>query len=141
MSFSNEVNFTFELLVNASMRTVREAMKSAVTSARKRRFVVMNVSGDRAAQGDVNCADGTLGCDDLLALFASPTELSEEQRKALKQPPKQLVFFMANRALDANRAWKLALEKHYAGVSVQAINGASASDNLVELTDAISQYE
>lgn len=135
------MNFTFELLINPLLRTVRQSLKDVVNSTRKHKYVI-NLSGDRAYQGDLNCADGSFACDDFITILGNTTEVSDDQRKALKQPgaSKLLTFLMPSRVLDANRSWKQALEKQYASVAVQAIQiGSSTSipENL-ELNEALT---
>lgn len=138
IGYSNDIDFTFELLVNPLVRSVRQSFKNLVTSERKQRYLV-NLSGDRANQGDINCSDSSLSCDDLLTLLADPNELTDEQRKSLKQTQSnKITLLMPQRVVDANRAWKSGLEKQYAGLSVQAAIASDGPEN-VPLNDAVIQ--
>lgn len=127
--------------MNPLVRSVRQSLVNVATSARKHKFVV-NLSGDRSCQGDVNCADASLACDDFLTLLANPLEVNDEQRKQLKQAPHKLTLLMPARVVDGNRAWKQALERQYAGVSVQSIvvnsNPTTVLPENVELNEALT---
>lgn len=102
---------------------------------------MINLSGDRACQGDFNCSDASFACDDFMSLLADSTEVSDEHRKTLKQPgaSKQLTFFMPTRVVDANRAWRQALERNYPGVSVQPILANPTLNENLELNEALTQ--
>lgn len=133
------MNFTFELLVNPLVRSVRQSFKNALTSDRKLKYVV-NLSGDRAIQGDVNCSDASISCDDLLIMLGDAAEFTDEQRKALKSAQKSFTLLMPQRVLEASRSWKAALEKQYTSISVQPINNtAAAANENVELNESLTQ--
>jgi len=107
--YRNETSLELELIINATGRTLRKAIRDFLHSGSKNKHLI-GATVDFNSNGDFNLQDSLFGYDDLHILLNE-----EENKKILLNTENSIKLHLSSRLVDLNKSWKN-IEKHHKNV-------------------------